>query len=1105
MKKRTIKIFLLILLNQIIFSSQILAQIEHGGTPFGLHHKNTSYIEEQKLHFNLSEKQNSQKSQIKNQGSSPGEAMHAGFVIPANINPNKHGIWTMLGDSLKVWQVLISSSDAIGLGLVLDDFHLNSNQKLFVYDPYKQNISGGFTHTNNNEQQLLSIRLTPGETLVIELQEKVTKETPDNTTKPPFFVSELYHVWQGTADLNETKNLGNSDDCHVNVNCPEGALWQRQKRGVARMLMQVGNQLFWCSGSLINNTLEDGTPYFLTAAHCGDNASPDDMNAWQFYFNYERPDCYDVGAAAYNVINGAQLAAKGPLLEGSDFQLVLLNQTPPAYWQPYYNGWNILDEPSDAGVGIHHPAGDGKKISTYTETLTSAGPVVGGQQMAENSTWRINWTETETDFGVVQGGSSGSPLFNEQGLVVGTLTGGSSSCSSPNNPDYYGKMSYHWDQSPDPYEHLNYFLDPIGSGVTELPGFDPYHKSYPAPGFVSARPTDENQVELNWYKPMETPNTPGWHAYAHSYDDYTTEGPERATVFDANYFEFSYPVTLAKISHVFLENPASPWQDNQFIFKIYGHMGASLLYQSPVLEAQSLSEFIYELETPLTFNNKFYVVVEPVHPSGSPASVYKKTNWGNGVSLFGQPEDWQVAGSTLDNNKHVYLTKIFIEEQTGLKNGNKHTPLSENSLHANALSQGGSGQDILKWSNSVIHYNIFKNGSLIHTFEPDQTGELSYTFDGEPENDIDAYHVTAVYPEGVESGPSNKAYIFHQDFCSTPVTIFPYQEVFSSQEIPDCWTNESSNTGWQSGQQLEISGNTIEPMDGEYFVFIDQSSQEEEQTHWLISPPFDLQELELPVLSFLFNTSFAPESEGLLSVFVSKEDGSFNKIWDANDHPDYRNSSAYSWIKNVKNISQFKGSNVRLAFRISGNDDLFAAIDDVQVYEGTDKTHRLSLNATPHAKGEVYGAGHFIEGQKVTIKAYPNMGYHFHHWTKGESILSSLWDYSFIMPGENYTLDAFFSTEIPSSADELKLQSESITIYPNPNHGVFSLQSTKEKHNATIKVITANGKLLKTLNKKLITPNSVFSININTLTEGLYLLVVTYDGGREVKKFNIIP
>ena len=82
--------------------------------------------------------------------------------------------------------------------------------------------------------------------------------------------------------------------------------------------------------------------------------------------------------------------------------------------------------------------------------------------------------------GVTEGGSSGSPLFNYDGQIVGTLTGGSSYCNTPTSPDVYGKMSYHWTSNGTPNdERLKPWLDPTNSGVTTLNGSsDPCSAGY---------------------------------------------------------------------------------------------------------------------------------------------------------------------------------------------------------------------------------------------------------------------------------------------------------------------------------------------------------------------------------------------------------------------------------------------------------------------------------------------------------------------------------------------------------------------------------------------------------------------------------------------------
>jgi hypothetical protein len=170
-------------------------------------------------------------------------------------------------------------------------------------------------------------------------------------------------------------------------------------------------------------------------------------------------------------ITGAKLKAHGGQSgdNGSDFYLVLLSQSIPDSFNVYMNGWNRKDTASPSGVGIHHPEGDVKKISTYLLPLVSTnymgGPVI--------SHWQVIWAQTANGHGVTEGGSPGSPIFDNNGMIVGTLTGGFSNCDSAslNSADYYGKFSYSWKSNgSDSASRLDYWLDPGNTGVYYLQG-----------------------------------------------------------------------------------------------------------------------------------------------------------------------------------------------------------------------------------------------------------------------------------------------------------------------------------------------------------------------------------------------------------------------------------------------------------------------------------------------------------------------------------------------------------------------------------------------------------------------------------------------------------
>jgi len=223
--------------------------------------------------------------------------------------------------------------------------------------------------------------------------------------------------------------------------------------------------------------LQDFTGLILTAGHCSEStvnnitteASADDYSHWIFYYNYEYSGCTSTGGTTeLTTVGATKLATSAGLPNfGSDFLLVKSLKDIPAKYKPYYCGWDMSNSNSLSGVSIHHPNGEVKKISTYN-TLLGSGSFQGSGYLTH---WIVTWAKTVNGHGVTEGGSSGSPLFDKDGLVIGTLSGGGSSCSNLLETDNYGKVSYSWTSNGSlASQQLKPWLDLNNEGVTKMPG-----------------------------------------------------------------------------------------------------------------------------------------------------------------------------------------------------------------------------------------------------------------------------------------------------------------------------------------------------------------------------------------------------------------------------------------------------------------------------------------------------------------------------------------------------------------------------------------------------------------------------------------------------------
>lgn len=467
------KILFLLLAFTIIIKS-CLAQISQKGTPLSFTNKHIdSYyatIDLAKPNLYKIRKQDSLNS-------AKDKPYRVSVLIPVNINTENSGTWTKLPEGGKIWRLKIKCNGALALGLYYNNFFMPKGSKLFLYNDAKTQVIGAFTEENNNENNLFATELIQGDALCLEYYE------PENTiSKPKIFISDISYAYRSVDFLfDKNKNYwGSSGPCEVNINCSEGDNWQDEKKGIVRIYIRIKNETFWCTGSLINNARHDFTPYILTADHCkesyssGNIANANDLNQWIFYFNYESEGCEDpLTPPVPQTMVGAQKISSGGNsgYSGSDFYLLKLNNSIPASYNIFFNGWNRDGIQCNSGVCIHHPEGDIKKISTFNNTITSSQWNNNGVE----SHWEVYWAETENGHGVTEGGSSGAPLFDNNGRIIGTLTGGYASCdsSSLNLPDYFGKFSYSWesnDNKNSDTSRLRDWLDPDNTGILYLNG-----------------------------------------------------------------------------------------------------------------------------------------------------------------------------------------------------------------------------------------------------------------------------------------------------------------------------------------------------------------------------------------------------------------------------------------------------------------------------------------------------------------------------------------------------------------------------------------------------------------------------------------------------------
>ena len=495
---KTIRLFLLFLL---FFSkTSVFSQLSGGGLPFFLQPSilrtsSGSFFLEMPA-FNLDSVLREDALNEKNRR----ESYRFAHKFYTRIEKKRDAVLTQLPDGTKVWQIGIRSEGAYSINLLLKDFEIPEGGRLFVYNTNHSYIIGSFDYRNNSTEKILPIRPVAGDAIIVEYSEPANVPFEGN-----FTITEVNHDYRDFLKSEPDGNDNNDYACMPNVFCSNAA-----EETIRSTVLLIINGNTRCTGSLINNTSDNGQPYLLTSVHCLANPAEFPKNKDYYndkagtiitFFNYNRPVCnpnIKMKGSEEMSVAGAYARA---IIEKKDIALLELKNDPPDYFNAYYAGWNRdLGGREGRHTNIHHPSGVVKK---YGMTERNVELVSYPMYFDANSHWYVpSWT-----IGSTHGGSSGSPLFDRNNLIIGGLSGGSSTCQGSNsdgNADYFFALGKGWETIV-PENQLKTYLDPLNSDLTQHPGMDP-HRTNPLIRLANANYKTEDALITSRFESSSSNN-----------------------------------------------------------------------------------------------------------------------------------------------------------------------------------------------------------------------------------------------------------------------------------------------------------------------------------------------------------------------------------------------------------------------------------------------------------------------------------------------------------------------------------------------------------------------------------------------------------------------
>jgi lysyl endopeptidase len=330
---------------------------------------------------------------------------------PGTTAADPHSMQVRSAAGVTIWGTRVTIRGAGGARLHLTDVHLPPGTKLWSYGTEGNPVAFGLELLRPGGD--LWAPMTFGETSYLDV------EVPPNGTAGGFSIVEAAEMRPLAATT--------EPPCATDAVCVAPATFSpigEAMSAVAVLIFEINSTMFGqCTGTLLNDTVEDGVPYLLTANHC--ISTQDEATSLTAYWDYHAPTCGGTVPSLGSVptSSGATLLANSTR---SDFSFLRLNAVPPGR---AYMGWNSSSSAVPKGTTLFRVSCPASTTDTNT---------VLQQQWSDYATpfptsgcLGTNFINSVLTSGYAFEGSSGSATMLASGEVVGQLYGSCSNVSDP--------------------------------------------------------------------------------------------------------------------------------------------------------------------------------------------------------------------------------------------------------------------------------------------------------------------------------------------------------------------------------------------------------------------------------------------------------------------------------------------------------------------------------------------------------------------------------------------------------------------------------------------------------------------------------------------------